>query len=223
MENTSPKLFATDTDFLAAERELAKVRAQREALSPQINTLADEKRLDKPLTDRLWALYDQIAKSPPVSLTSAAVKLRLLTDPDIGIEQNEGENDVASLRQVFELVERVASDDAILSLFRQWIEVQRAESDAEGTVIPGIEHAIFDTPAQGAVGFAVKVYLAVFYEGRPGRGGDLAALPALDPESDGNPEYRLDTHCTLSMMRDAARFVPEITALAEPLIGRAQS
>jgi hypothetical protein len=69
----------------------------------------------------------------------------------------------------------------------------------------------------------VKVYLAVFYEDRRGLGDDLAALRTFDPEFDGNPKKRLDTHCSLSMMRDAARFVPEIAALAEPLIGRAQS
>jgi hypothetical protein len=51
---------------------------------------------------------------------------------------------VAGLREI------ASGDDAILSLFRQWIKVQRAESDATGRVIPRIEHAIFDTPAQGA-------------------------------------------------------------------------
>ena len=74
-------LLSTDADFLAAEREIAEVRAERDALD--IETLADEERLDKPLSDRMWALYDQITLSPPVSLASAAVKLRLLADPDL--------------------------------------------------------------------------------------------------------------------------------------------
>ena len=56
----------------------------------------------------MWALYDQITSSPPVSLVSAAVKLRLLADPDIGLENNEGMNDVASLRQALGLIERAA-------------------------------------------------------------------------------------------------------------------
>jgi hypothetical protein len=76
-------LFCTDADFLAAEREIAELRAERQALSPSIKTQADEERLDKPLSDRMWALYDQITLSPPVSLASAAVKLRLLADPDL--------------------------------------------------------------------------------------------------------------------------------------------
>src|ERR1700716_2750388 len=36
------------------------------------------------------------------------VKLRLLSDPDIGLENNEGMNDVASLRQALGLIERAA-------------------------------------------------------------------------------------------------------------------
>jgi len=56
----------------------------------------------------MWALYDQITLSPPVSLVSVAVKLRLLADPDIGLENNEGMNDVASLRQALGLIERAA-------------------------------------------------------------------------------------------------------------------
>jgi hypothetical protein len=104
-------LLITDADFLAAEREIAEFRAEREALSPSIITAADEERLDKPLSKRMWALYDQITVSPPVSLVSAAIKLRLLTDPELGLELNEGINDVASLRQVLGLVERIAGGD----------------------------------------------------------------------------------------------------------------
>src|ERR1700719_1701497 len=101
-------LLTTDADFLAAERGIAELRSERDALD--IKTLADEERLDKPLSDRMWSLYDQITLSPPVSLVSAMVKLRLLADPDLGLENNEGINDVASLRQALALVERVAGD-----------------------------------------------------------------------------------------------------------------
>jgi hypothetical protein len=125
----SPTLLTTDAEFLAAEREIAELRTKREALSPGIKTLADEERLRKPLSDRLWALYDQITLSPPVSLTSVAVKLRLLADPDLGLENNEGENDIASLRQVLGLVERVAgSDDAIKDAY---VTVTSMENDLE--------------------------------------------------------------------------------------------
>src|ERR1700682_433540 len=124
MPKAAANILSTDADFLAAERGIAELRAERQALSPSIKTVGDEQRLDKPLSDRMWALYDQITLSPPVSLVSVAVKLRLLADPKLGLENNEGENDVASLRQALGLVERVASgDDEILMLFRQWREV----------------------------------------------------------------------------------------------------
>jgi hypothetical protein len=67
--------------YAAADWILAK--RTNAGVSPSIKTCADEKRLDKPISDRMWALYDQITLSPPVSLASAAVKLRLLADPDL--------------------------------------------------------------------------------------------------------------------------------------------
>jgi cell division protein FtsB len=36
-------LLTTDADFLAAERQLVELRAEREALSPSVKTLDDEK------------------------------------------------------------------------------------------------------------------------------------------------------------------------------------
>jgi hypothetical protein len=62
--------FNADADFLAAEQQIAELRAARDAVSAII-TREDEERLDKPLADRMWALYDMIALSPPVSLMSA--------------------------------------------------------------------------------------------------------------------------------------------------------
>jgi hypothetical protein len=160
MPKAVANILTTDADFLAAERELAKVRAEREALSPQINTIADEKRLDKPLTDRLWALYDQIAKSPPVSLSSAAVKLRLLTDPDIGIEQNEGENDLSSLRQVLTHIEHAGNPAQIsgelAKLFRDWLALRErcetapndADADRMTRDMAAVERAILGNTAE---------------------------------------------------------------------------
>jgi hypothetical protein len=71
--------------FPRCRREIAELHAERAALNPSIKTVGDEQRLDKPISDRMWALYDQITLSPPGSLVSAAVK-RLLADPDLGLE-----------------------------------------------------------------------------------------------------------------------------------------
>jgi hypothetical protein len=231
-------LLITDADFLAAEREIAEVRAERQALSPSIKTVGDkqsktvgdEQRLDKPLSDRMWALYDQITLSPPVSLASAAIKLRLLADPDLGLENNEGVNDVDSLRQALGLVERVASDDAILTLFRQWIEAHLVaaqigeatgdspEFDAAMDRVNDLEREIPKIQAQGSVGLAIKAYLAAHYEHGPAL-GDHPAGSRIDPAWLG----ALNADNLVSLVRDAARFVPEIAALAAPLIGEARS
>jgi hypothetical protein len=220
-------LLSTDADFLAAEREIAEVRAERDALD--IETLADEERLDKPLSDRMWALYDQITLSPPVSLASVAIKLRLLADPDLGLENNEGINDLASLRQALGLVERIARDDAILSLFRQWIEAHLAaeqigksgdspEFDAAVVRVCDLERGIGKIPAQGLIGVAIKAYLVAHHEHVPALGDHPAGVSRVDPGWLG----ALNADNLVSLIRDAARFVPEIAMLAAPLIGEAQ-
>jgi hypothetical protein len=81
----------------------------------------------------MWALYDQITLSAPVSLTSAAVKLRLLADPHLGLENNEGENDVASLRQVLELVARVvgAGDAELRALLAEYQRRDRSITERD--------------------------------------------------------------------------------------------
>ena len=91
------QLCSTDAEFLEAERELAEVRAERNA--------TEDKQLDERLYERMWALYEKITLSPPVSLASAAVKLRLLMDPDIGIDCS-CESDLSSLRLVLEFIVR---------------------------------------------------------------------------------------------------------------------
>jgi hypothetical protein len=134
-----PPTLSTDADCLAAEREIAEVRAAADKLRPAKN-LADENRRIKPLTDRMWAFYDLIVSSPPVSLASAAVKLRLLCDPDIGLDAGGNEEDVEAVRQVFGLVERVVGDgDAeLLALIAEY---QRRNEKANASKISDKERA----------------------------------------------------------------------------------
>ena len=229
-------LLTTDADFLAAERGIADLRAEREALSPSIKTVGDEERLEKPLSDRMWAIYDQIALSPPVSLVSVAIKLRLLADPDLGLALNEGVNDVDSVRQVLGLVERVAGgDDAILTLFREWIAAHLAAQQIGKTTgdspefnaaidrVCALEYAIPKIPEQGLIGCAIKAYLIAHHELTPAYGAHPAGLGALAPGDYFNgSDLPLGLTSLVSLIRDAARFVPEIATLAVPLIGKAR-
>jgi hypothetical protein len=127
-------------------------------------------------------------------------------------------------------------DGEILRLFRQWIAEHRAAEkipttteweeafDAAIDRIGDIEHAIADIPASGPVGFAVKTYLACHYEHQPGHGDDPAGVSLLNKgfASSGDPGRSLDSyssfHCIAAVIRDAARFVPEIGELAGPVI-----
>jgi hypothetical protein len=57
--------------------------------------------------DEVWAAYKIISRTPPASLLGAGVKLRLLLDRDLGLEIGTGADDMISLRQVAELIERL--------------------------------------------------------------------------------------------------------------------
>ena len=124
------------------------------------------------------------------------------------------------------------NDGEILRLFRQWIAEHRAaeripkeneytdEFDAAVDHICEIEHAIADIPASGPVGFAVKAYLACHFEHPPGHRDNPAGVSLLsidylcDPPLDSFSSF----HCIAAVIRDAARFVPEIAELGRLVI-----
>jgi hypothetical protein len=109
------------------------------------------------------------------------------------------------------------ADSEILALFRRWIEGRRAAAALDDTPecaewseaideIDKIECDITATPAVGAIGLAVKVYLAMYHESG-GTSEEAAALGTLDDGSAHGALYA-------SLIRDAALFVPEIGPLA---------
>ena len=124
------------------------------------------------------------------------------------------------------------NDGEILRLFQQWIAEHRAaeripkeneytdQFDAAVHHIGEIEHAIADIPASGPVGFAVKAYLACHHEHEPSHGDNPAGVSLLskdylcDQPLDSSPNF----HCIAAVIRDAARFVPEIAELARLVI-----
>jgi hypothetical protein len=126
------------------------------------------------------------------------------------------------------------TDGEILRLFQQWIAEHRAaeripkeneytdEFDAAVHHIGEIEHAIADIPASGPVGFAVKAYLACHHEHGPSHRDDPAGVSLLSRGFVCDPDRPLDSntnfHCIAAVIRDAARFVPEIAELARLVI-----
>jgi hypothetical protein len=112
-------------------------------------------------------------------------------------------------------------DDAeLLALFPRWIDLKRAQDliglstpevdlqdipewVAGEEVIDELEQTICDIPAEGAIGLAIKAYMAVFYANGASN-KDAAALTQRAALGD----------CEVTLLRDAARFVPAI----EPLL-----
>jgi hypothetical protein len=80
------RILTSEADFIAAEREIAVIKPKREPdRAPRDNERIDE-------------LSAGIMESPPPTVAACAVKLRLLADPDLGIEANPGECE--SLHQI---------------------------------------------------------------------------------------------------------------------------
>jgi hypothetical protein len=115
-----------------------------------------------------------------------------------------------------------SEDAAILSLFRQWIDGQRAiqlivdESEngdlltAENDRLDNLTCEIDDLPVRGIAGLAIKSYLAIHSE-----------LYAFESGNDSAGLRRLTMggyhgHSVVAMLRDAARFVPEIAQFVPP-------
>ena len=88
----------SDDDFLAIEREMNDLSWHWYA-----------RRKDDRLLDQYWGLYSIVAKTNPTGLVSAAVKLRLLLHPDLGMEIGERAEDYIALRQILGTLEHEIS------------------------------------------------------------------------------------------------------------------
>jgi len=98
--------LADDAAFLAAERELADLHRQKDALDEH-ESLAEYESLG----DRLNDLYELIGNSPPHSLVSVAVKLRRLVS-DEGLDDSGAECDFAAVHQIHAFVEKLIAGGA---------------------------------------------------------------------------------------------------------------
>jgi hypothetical protein len=217
-----------DADFLAIEQRLAELKVEREALIrehyPMTIAMEDELIING-VDVQIDRLEDAINETAPQTLVGAAVKLRGLADPSQLLCDPLG---CTSARQVLGLVERLimagsseatiittAPDDSrILSLFREWVAARRAadvlygedgESDeykASAEAVEKIESALIEVPSNGAIGFAIKSYLALHADGADYDDG--AALS----------DYAINWEVDAAILKDAIRFVPELGQLA---------
>jgi hypothetical protein len=98
---STPELFAlrgrqdNDAVLLAAEREY-QLLAQLKIDPADTDPILDE------IGKRAGTIYN----TPPSTLIGAAVKLRMVLHPELGIEEDESSEIVIALREVLALVER---------------------------------------------------------------------------------------------------------------------
>jgi hypothetical protein len=226
-----------DRLLVEAEQEIAALRAR----SGELHAAGDDE--DHPeIWDRVFALESKIAKMAPGSLSGAAVKLRRLADPLLGIAIGLGNDDDLAIAQVCAIVERLVeqgidgrvipgdADETIRTLFRRWvrghaaagkidtsIEAELAYGPAQSRLCDLLDE-IADIPASGPIGIAIKAYIERYHRrGPPKNNQHPASLGAYEAfEED---ERYVSTHCTTSLLEDIVRFVPELARLASPVIG----
>jgi hypothetical protein len=124
----------------------------------------------------------------------------------------------------------VTGDRRILGLFRQWAEAWRysasiAARDATDEEMAAavakatpFQEAIIETPAEGILGLAVKVYFLHDHDHSmipDGERSDDAC--ALYPPSE-NERGSISAEMSLSAIRDIARLVPELAPLCAPAL-----
>ena len=109
-----------DAGLIEAEQRLHKLEPRRFALREAGDILADQEKakggrrleieaeIHDPPFNALCRLEEKIATTPAATLAGAAVKLRRLLDPDMGIEIGPGENDLPCLHQILAVIEREA-------------------------------------------------------------------------------------------------------------------
>ena len=91
-----------DVELLAAEQSLTALHQEREQCT-------DDAGRREALSDELWRVHKQICQTAPTTMAGAAVKLRLLVHPNLGLDALDiSEDDWVSLNQVVEFVSTAA-------------------------------------------------------------------------------------------------------------------
>ena len=105
----------TDAALLDAETDVIALYA---ALDKMPTDTREEEEALEPLRDRANDLEEFVRVEPSETLTGAAVKLRRLLDPEIGMVAGERKSDMPALRDILAFMERaqgVPASDVIKS------------------------------------------------------------------------------------------------------------
>jgi hypothetical protein len=189
----SAPLPGGDAGLIEAERRLKEIRQQTRSLYRDFFKIdaQTEKDIIIGIIDPVrYRLSDFIDQTRPAGLAGAAVKLRLLADEEIGMAAGENQDELASLRQVLEFVER----------------------EAGGGPDEATAKALNPDPLAAAVSEALALRLLSRYrEARDAvqhYGGDASALPAAPSFAEIDERYT-------RLMRDQVLDIRPETASAE--------
>jgi hypothetical protein len=181
-----------DAGLIEAERRLHELDPRRPALGN--NSTMGEEEITDIAFNAMCRLDERIATTPATTLAGAAVKLRRLLHPELGMEIGVGENDFPCLHHILSVIEREAG----------------VASSPEVAAPAGRAKA--HDPLAAAVSEALALRLLSRY--RDARdaveyyGGDVSALPAAPSFAEIDERYT-------ELMRDEVVDVRPETASAE--------
>jgi hypothetical protein len=95
-----------DAGLIEAERRLHELDPRRLALGD--NSAMGEEEITDIAFNAMCRLDERIATTPAATLAGAAVKLRRLLHPELGMEIGNGENDLPCLHHILSVIEREA-------------------------------------------------------------------------------------------------------------------
>jgi hypothetical protein len=98
-----------DAGLIEAERRMHELDPRREALAEGLEITPEiEDEITTPVFVAMCDLDTRIATTPAVTLAGAAVKLRRLLHPDLGMDGTEKETDLPCLHQILSVIEQEA-------------------------------------------------------------------------------------------------------------------
>jgi hypothetical protein len=181
--------------------------------------------------DQMRQIEKRISITPAISPAGLVAQLEFLEKASIATACGSFEAIIAGVKALVPAggdhdAQMTSEDDSkILSLFREWMDAQRAgqslSADEPEESHAAVERhlvellrAITDLPAEGAKGLAIKNYLAAHMGGIMCGGGDDAAAIPSDVWKDADFEKHEDARLERAILKDAVRFVPELAPLA---------
>ena len=225
----------SDDPLLALEAEWRRIDQQRNRLVAAGDGPAAER-----CTEAQVKIEDQIAAALPVAASGAAAQLRHLqrylnfagigdhADRLVGNLLSWLDRQAAGEEPAARAAPAAGGDAALVALFHDWQAVTRAFGQTEDEVASDqfyrrsleIEREIYETPAAGATGLAIKSYMVARIDFAAADADQDFALCAPETFRDYAPEghLHLDVHCIRGLIASAVQFLPEIAPFAEPLL-----